>query len=142
MQTANGPLKLTTDAYVTFTLGGHSEFISDIEDITPTSSFLKNNTATPKRKCYSDKTRVVRKSLDPKWKEEFRLDVADDTLLQDEPLIFKVFDADAISNGDGSIGSVYLDLNPLLMRSLVLSDSDEKVIAGWFPIFCPIDGIR
>ena len=145
MQASNGTLKLTTDAYVTFTLGGHSEFISDIEDITPSSNFLKGNTATPKRKCYSDKTRVARKSLDPEWKEEFRLDVADDTLLQDEPLIFKVFDADAISNGDGSIGSVYVDLNPLLMRSVVLSNSHQKqdhVINGWFPIFCPIDGVR
>jgi uncharacterized protein YbjQ (UPF0145 family) len=142
MQTRNGPVKLSTDAYVTVTLGGHSEFISDYEDIT---TFSQNTTTAPKRKCYRDKTKVFRKSLDPVWKEEFRFDVADDTLLQDEPLIFKVFDADAISNGDGSIGSVYVDLNPLLMRSVLLSDSEKKtdhIIDGWFPIYDPLEGVR
>ena len=146
MQNTNGPLKLSTDAYVTVTLGGHSEFISDYEDIT---TFLQNSTTAPKRKCYRDKTKVVRKTLDPVWKEEFRFDVADDTLLQDEPLIFKVFDADALSNGDGSIGSVYVDLNPLLMRSVLLSDDDsseknntDHIIDGWFPIYDPLEGVR
>lgn len=146
MQTANGPLKLTTDAYVTFTLGGHSEFLSDYEDISQASNFFKNAITTPKRKCYTDKTRVVRKSLDPVWKEEFRLDVADDTLLQDEPLIFKVFDADAISTGDSSIGSVYVDLNPLLTKSALISDDSEEktdhIIDGWFPIYDPLEGVR
>ena len=145
MQTSNGPLKLTTDAYVQITLGGHSEFISDYEDLSPTSSYSKNAATTPKRKCYRAKTKVVRKNLNPLWEEEFRLDVADDTLLQDEPLIFKVSDADALSNGDGSIGSVYVDLNPLLMRSALLSDSDEKadhIIDGWFPIYDPLEGVR
>ncbi len=144
MQTTSGhgPVKLSTDSYVTITLGGHSEFNSDYEDMT---TFLQNTTAMPKRKCYRDKTRVIRKSLNPVWKEEFRFDVADDTLLQDEPLIFKVFDADAITNGDGSIGSVYVDLNPLLMRSVLSSDSEENtdhIIDGFFPIYDPLEGVR
>ena len=64
MQTRNGPVKLSTDAYVTVTLGGHSEFISDYEDIT---TFSQNTTTAPKRKCYRDKTKVFRivKTLKP-----------------------------------------------------------------------------
>lgn len=139
-------VKLSADAYVSFTLGGHSEFISDIEDMSPSSNMFKLGKSAPKRKCYKDKTSVVRRSLNPEWKEEFRLDVADDTLLQDEPLIFTVYDADAISTGDGAIGSVYIDLNPLLMRSVFEdNDSNEKdhlEIDGWFPIFCPLEGVR
>ncbi len=152
MQTTNGPINLTTDAYCLVTLGGHSEFVSDYEDgdfkIGSTSNLFKNlnSTTAPKRKCYRDQTRVVRKSLNPQWKEEFRLDVADDTLLQDEPLIFKVLDSDALSSGDGSIGSVYIDLNPLLMRSVLHEHSTEEktdhVIDGWFPIYDPLEGVR
>lgn len=143
LKATNSSVKLTTDAYVTITLGGHSEFISEYEDIS--TNFLQNTAKKPKRKCYRDKTRIARKSVNPVWKEEFRLDVADDTLLQDEPLIFKVFGADALSSGDGSIGSVYVDLNPLLMRSVLLSDSEEKtdhIIDGWFPIYDPLEGVR
>lgn len=88
-----------------------------------------------KRKCYSARTRPCRpRSHNPAYDEEFRFEVADDTLLQDEPLIFKVTDRDVegigvgrvgtagsgggkgarASASDGSIGLVYVDLNPLL----------------------------
>ena len=88
-----------------------------------------------KRKCYSARTRPCRpRSHNPTYDEEFRFEVADDTLLQDEPLIFKVTDRDVegigvgrvgaagsgagkgarASASDGSIGLVYVDLNPLL----------------------------
>lgn len=33
-------------------------------------------------RCYSARTRVVRRSLNPRFDEEFRFEVADDTLLQ------------------------------------------------------------
>lgn len=74
-------------------------------------------------KVYTAKTRVVRRSLHPVWDEEFRFDVANDTLLQDEPLIFKVWGSDSSSasstnyGADGSIGLVYVDLNPLLTQT-------------------------
>jgi len=42
--------------------------------------------------CYSARTRTVRRSCDPIFNEEFRFEVADDTLLQDEPLLFHVWD--------------------------------------------------
>ena len=125
--------KITPDSYVSITLGGHSAFVSDYE----ASLFEDANAPTaPKRKCYQDQTRVIRKSLNPEWEQEFRFDVADDSLLQDEPLIFKILDSDALSSGDGSIGSVYVDLNPLLMRSVLHEHSaeekkDQHVIDGW-----------
>ncbi len=96
-----------------------------------------------KRKCYSAKTRVCRKfnqSSSVKWEDdnEFRFEVADDTLLQDEPLIFKVMETEvggstgvaaSVARENGSIGLVYIDLNPLLMRSVIISqekDDEEK----------------
>jgi hypothetical protein len=102
-----------------------------------------------------------------KWEDdnEFRFEVVDDTILQDEPLIFKVMkksdhgggggggtpaacvassnttatnsttnDSSSTGNSttganDGSIGLVYIDLNPLLMKSVIQSqekDDEEK----------------
>lgn len=82
-----------------------------------------------KRKCYSARTKPCRtRSNNPTYDEEFRFEVADDTLLQDEPLIFKVLDRDGplgagggagppSSTSGGSVGLVYVDLNPLLTRT-------------------------
>lgn len=75
-------------------------------------------------RCYSARTRTVRRAVHPAYGEEFRFDVADDTLLQDEPLLFHVWEVGASSSsGQSSVGCVYIDLNPLLMRTANL----EKV---------------
>jgi Ca2+-dependent lipid-binding protein len=83
----------------------------------------------------TQRTSVCRKSLNPVWNEDFRLEVSDDVMLQDEPLELKVFDYDAIS-ADDSIGTVMLDLNPLLAAE------STGQLAGWFPIFDTIRGMR
>ena len=96
----------STDAYVLVTLGGHYN-LTDLNQ--------EGRENTEKQKCYSAKTKVCRRTLNPTWDEEFRFDVSSDTLLQDEPLIFKVCDSEALSY-DESIGMVYVDLNPLLTQ--------------------------
>jgi hypothetical protein len=143
----------STDSYVTASLGGHSKLVADNadddddndqHDNNPTSnSYFRDplshfaggnsggtttNPSSGDHKIYGAKTRVIRRALHPVWNEEFRFDVANDTLLQDEPLIFKVWgsDSSASSTGggssstnssDGSIGLVYIDLNPLLAQT-------------------------
>jgi len=91
-------------------------------------------------RCYSAQTRTVHHSTNPTYNEEFRFEVADDTLLQDEPLLFHVWDIGDVSTStssnntpprmsskksNGSIGLVYIDLNPLLMRS-ANEDTEDK----------------
>jgi len=80
-------------------------------------------------KVYSARTRSVvckgkGKGAGPVWNEEFRFDVSDDQLLQDEPLIFKVSVSDGLTSS-GSVGLVYVDLNPLIMR-LAEEEDEEK----------------
>ena len=59
------------------------------------------------------RTQICRRTLNPQWNEDFRFEVSDDADLQNEPLEIKVLDYDAISAND-VVGSVYIDLNPLL----------------------------
>ncbi|KAG0024412.1 hypothetical protein BGZ82_010452 [Podila clonocystis] len=66
---------------------------------------------------------------------DFRFEVTDDADLQNEPLELKVLDYDAITAND-SVGSVFIDLNPLLPVN------SPWQIAGWFPIYDTIRGIR
>ena len=94
----------STDAYVSVTLGGHSGLVADYE--------LEGGP----EKCFTARTKICRRTVNPVWDEEFRFEVADDTLLQDEPLIFKVCDSEAMRE-DESIGLVYIDLNPLLTQT-------------------------
>ena len=112
-------------------------------------SFLRSasTNAGGKRKCYSARTRPCRpRSHNPTYDEEFRFEVADDTLLQDEPLIFKVTDRDVegigigrvgvgaagskggagSAAGDGSIGLVYVDLNPLLTSTATEMETEDN----------------
>lgn len=112
-------------------------------------SFLRSTStnAGGKRKCYSARTRPCRpRSHNPTYDEEFRFEVADDTLLQDEPLIFKVTDRDvegigigrvgvgaagtkggaSSAAGDGSIGLVYVDLNPLLTSTATEMETEDN----------------
>ncbi|KAF9211856.1 hypothetical protein BGZ59_007512 [Podila verticillata] len=79
----------------------------------------------------AQRTTVCRKTLNP----DFRFEVTDDADLQNEPLELKVLDYDAITAND-SVGSVFIDLNPLLPVN------SPWQIAGWFPIYDTIRGIR
>ncbi|XP_029638559.1 C2 domain-containing protein 5 isoform X4 [Octopus sinensis] len=81
------------------------------------------------------KTDVCRKSLNPQWNSDwFKFEVEDEAL-QDEPLILRVLDYDTYSAHD-SIGKVYIDLNPLLIKN------NPSLINGWFPIYDTMRGIR
>ena len=55
--------------------------------------------------------------------------------LADHPVVFKVWDKDTYS-ADDAIGTVIVDLNPLL-----IPDGPSK-ISGWLPIFDTLRGIR
>ncbi|KAG0293774.1 hypothetical protein BGZ98_002044 [Dissophora globulifera] len=83
----------------------------------------------------AQRTTVCRKTLNPVWNEDFRFEVTDDADLQNEPLELKVLDYDAITAND-SVGSVFIDLNPLLPIN------SPWQIAGWFPIYDTIRGVR
>ncbi|KAF9287314.1 hypothetical protein BGZ68_001974 [Mortierella alpina] len=83
----------------------------------------------------AQRTTVCRKTLNPVWNEDFRFEVTDDADLQNEPLELKVLDYDAITAND-SVGSVFIDLNPLLPVN------SPWQIAGWFPIYDTIRGVR
>ncbi|KAF9203563.1 hypothetical protein BGZ49_006276 [Haplosporangium sp. Z 27] len=83
----------------------------------------------------AQRTAVCRKTLNPVWNEDFRFEVTDDADLQNEPLELKVLDYDAITAND-SVGSVFIDLNPLLPVN------SPWQISGWFPIYDTIRGVR
>jgi C2 domain len=127
----------STDAYVRVTLGGHVNLTDQVDEA--------EGSAPEKQKRYSAKTRVCRRTLNPVWDEEIRFDVSNDTLLQDEPLIFQVCDSDALS-ADESIGRVYVDLNPLLTQTASTNDDDEEdrhhYLDGWFPLYDTLGGVR
>src|SRR4051812_10723920 len=80
------------------------------------------------------RTPVARKTLNPVWNEDFRLEVSNDSDLQNEPLEIRIFDYDTITSDD-IVGSVFLDLNPLLIW-----DSPGQ-ISGWFPVYDTLRGI-
>ncbi|CAI5707547.1 unnamed protein product [Peronospora effusa] len=83
---------------------------------------------------FEAKSSVFKKTLNPKWDEEFRFDVADDSVLQSQPIEFKLMDHDVYTT-DATVGIVYVDLNCLLMR-------DGHVIQGWFPVYDTLLGVR
>ncbi|CAI5711443.1 unnamed protein product [Peronospora destructor] len=83
---------------------------------------------------FEAKSCVCKKTLNPKWDEEFRFDVADDSVLQSQPIEFKLMDHDVYTT-DATVGIVYVDLNCLLMR-------DGHVIQGWFPVYDTLLGVR
>ena len=64
------------------------------------------------------------------WRRSFKFDIADDSILQDGPISFRVMDSDLYR--DDPIGTVHIDLNPLLMRT---EEKETLMIQGWFPIF-------
>ena len=96
-------------------------------------------------------TQTARKTLNPIWNEQLKCDVADDCLLQDEPLQLRVFDKDIFS-ADDLIGTVYVHCNSLyegLGKGSFRTDRkagyrDEhrrRQIDGWFPIYDTMRGI-
>lgn len=127
--------------YVVVSLGGHVDLTDQEEE----------ESSGQKQKRYAAKTKVIRRSTNPVWDEEFRFDVSNDTLLQDEPLIFKVCDSDALST-DESIGLVYVDLNPVLAQTAFKDDHDDNEqadggqtaasLGGWLPIYDTLGGMR
>ena len=86
------------------------------------------------------RTQTYRKSLNPLWGEEFRFEVMDDSTLQDAPVEFRVMDQDLYSSE--LIGAVYIDLNPLIMRTALHGADRDLIIQGWFPLFDTLKGIR
>ena len=141
------PLGGLPDTAVTVTLGGHesiSEYDDDeLDDMAPGAPSAGGGgggdhegdgrhhrgtgAGTVTSRCYSARTRTVRRSIHPAFGEEFRFDVADDTLLQDEPLLFRVWEVgESPSAGQSSVGCVYIDLNPLLMRTANLEKAEGE----------------
>ena len=95
----------------------------------------------------SFQTSTYRKSLSPVWNEDFIFEVADDSSLQDAPLEFKVMDQGF--SASELIGVIYVDMNPLIMRTATDTSSDKAsskdlVIQGYFPLFdvSNIKGVR
>jgi hypothetical protein len=113
---------LGRDPYVIVTLGGHPKTLSDDDFV---------------RTGFMAKTKVCKRTIHPVWDEDFRFEVSDDTILQDEPLIFKVCDFEVSFGKDESIGLVYLDLNPLLR-----AEDEAYGIDGWFPLYDTLSGVR
>ncbi|KAI8610786.1 hypothetical protein BC830DRAFT_1069490, partial [Chytriomyces sp. MP71] len=84
------------------------------------------------------KTKTCRRTLNPVWNEDFRIEVSNDADLQNEPLEIKIMDYDQITYSD-AIGAVFIDLNPLLAWDSNSRDSNS--LTGWFPIFDSLRGI-
>ncbi|KHJ42880.1 C2 domain protein [Trichuris suis] len=80
------------------------------------------------------RTEIYPKSLNPKWNSDWFLFEADDATLQDECLQLRVMDYDTYSAND-AVGRVYIGLSPLL-------SGRGSQIAGWFPIYDTMHGIR
>jgi C2 domain len=150
---------LSRDPYVVVSLGGHAAAIASALDeqisiLTGVGSNGKNQASVViPRPGYEARTKVCRRTTSPVWEEEFRFDCSDDTLLQDEPLIFKVMDSSSYDgNGNAvfgqssgssneSIGQVYVDLNPLLTSQSDDTETGALGIDGWFPLYDTLSGV-
>jgi Ca2+-dependent lipid-binding protein len=62
----------------------------------------------------SEKTEIRWRTLSPVWRARFRFELPFDKKLSDLPIEFRVFDNDVVSRDD-EIGSVFVELAPLLM---------------------------
>eukprot|EP01041_Mallomonas_annulata_P008408 gene8408-17329_t len=89
---------------------------------------------------YQSRTQTCRKTLNPIWEEEFRFEIVDDSILQNTPVEFKIMDQDLYSSEQ--IGGVFVDLNPLIMRTANGSDNRDLVIQGWLPIYDTMRGVH
>lgn len=111
------------------------------------------------------KTATARRTLHPVWNEDFRFEVGDDSVIQNEPLELKVVDSDVIT-ADDIIGVVFIDLNPLLTSAwddsmagsaaahqagtgaaqgqsgYAAGSATAGQISGWVPIVDTLLGVR
>lgn len=86
------------------------------------------------------RTQTRKKSLNPSWDEEFTFEFVDDSVLQSCPLEIRVLDQDTYTSE--VIGTVYIDLNPLLMKTAYNLDVNDLNIKGWYPLFDTVAGLR
>ena len=95
-------------------------------------------------------TSICRKTLNPIWDQDFRFDIAQDSVLQNHPIEFKIMDHDVYTS-DTSIGMVYIDLKSLLIRATLQqqqppqdqnNSKNNNTIEGWFPIYDTLEGVR
>jgi C2 domain len=97
--------------------------------------------------------RTCARTIAPVWDEEFRFDILDDALLQDEPLLIRVMDErqqqqhqlppqQTYGGGSGpagvplrdeSLGVVYIDLNPLLTTQANLDETNASAASQQQP---------
>ena len=61
------------------------------------------------------RTKTVRNDLNPHFNYDVRVEVRNEGALQDQPIEFRVMDSDVLS-ADDPVGTVYIDINPLLAR--------------------------
>ncbi|PWA02215.1 hypothetical protein BB558_001642 [Smittium angustum] len=73
------------------------------------------------------RTNICKKTLNPVWNEDFRIEVSDDSYLQNEPLELRVVDYDQIT-ADDLIGNVIIDLNVLLMKVFENKNPENKLL--------------
>jgi uncharacterized protein YbjQ (UPF0145 family) len=83
---------------------------------------------------YDERTDVQYKNLNPRWDADFVIEVTHDGDIMKHPLEIKVWDRDVLSSDD-IIGIVLIDLSNLLL-------SEATEIAGWFPIYDTMRGVR
>eukprot|EP00045_Choanoeca_perplexa_P013967 m.161060 g.161060 ORF g.161060 m.161060 type:complete len:1008 (+) comp16517_c0_seq2:108-3131(+) len=81
----------------------------------------------------SEKTPIIKKSLNPQFDFDCRFEVDDDDL-QDQVLQLNVLDHDYMSQDD-TIGQVIIDIKPLLKV-------DVNQLSGWWPIYDTLRGVR
>lgn len=118
------------EVYVVVGLGGQrTTNLAEDEELELASSETYDNRGRRQKPGYAARTRHAKRltgssQITTMWEEDFRFDVSDDRLLQEEPLIFKVCVrgsgtgrvnvTDSAEDGDECLGLVYVDLNPLL----------------------------
>lgn len=80
-------------------------------------------------------TQIVHGTRHPVWTEEFRFDIPDLLILQEDPLEVRLYDYDIISRDD-IIGHTFIDCNSMVLQS-------NPMMSGWFPLFdTSAEGIR
>jgi hypothetical protein len=133
------------EVYVLVSLGGQQTTnLAEDEELDLASS--ENYKGRHQKPGYTAQTRSTKRlgslsHVATIWEEDFRFDVSDDRLLQEEPLIFKVcvkgetnsrLNVLGESNDvdDECLGLVYVDLNPLLTAEADRNENDESTTAN------------
>ncbi|KAF8821724.1 hypothetical protein IE077_001673, partial [Cardiosporidium cionae] len=77
---------------------------------------------------FRQRTPATNKGMHPNWNQSFRIEVSDESEVQEIPLKFELLEVEGTT-----FGTVYLDLSNLL------SNTDVK-IEGWIPFFDSLNG--